>query len=50
VHSAVYFIVARGLVRMTQQWSWRYGILAGLGNALLGVLIYYGLDRFKQRT
>jgi rod shape-determining protein MreD len=50
VHSAVYFIVARGMVSMTQQWSWRYGVLAGVANAVLGVLLYYGLDRFKQRA
>ena len=31
VHSAVYFTVARGLVNMTQTWSWSHGILAGLG-------------------
>jgi rod shape-determining protein MreD len=50
VHSAVYFIVARGLVSMTQQWSWRYGVLAGVANAVLGVFLYYGLDHFKQRA
>ncbi len=50
VHSAVYFIVARGMVSMTQQWSWRYGVLAGVANAVLGVVLYYGLDRFKQRA
>src|SRR4029077_9899753 len=37
VHGAVYFTVARGLVRMTQTWSWPRGILAGLANAILGV-------------
>ncbi len=37
VHSAVYFTVARGLVNMTQTWSWPRGILAGLANAFLGV-------------
>jgi rod shape-determining protein MreD len=50
VHSAVYFTVARMLVNMTQQWSWPHGILAGLVNGLIGVLIYGLLDRFKQRT
>lgn len=50
VHSAVYFTVARGLVNMTQTWSWPHGILAGLANAVLGVVIYFFLDKFKQRT
>ncbi len=50
VHSAVYFTVARGMVNMTQPWSWGHGMLAGLVNGILGVLIYFLLDRFKQRT
>jgi rod shape-determining protein MreD len=50
VHSAVYFTVTRLLVNMSQNWSWFQGILAGLANAFLGVVIYFVLDRFKQRT
>lgn len=50
VHSAVYFTVARGMVNMTQHWSWGNGILAGLANAVLGAGLYFVLDRFKQRT
>jgi rod shape-determining protein MreD len=50
VHAAVYFTVARGLVSLTLNWSWSRGILAGLANAMLGVLLYFVLDRFKQRT
>src|ERR1022692_1618764 len=50
VHAAVYFTVARGLVNMTQTWSWPHGILAGLANAFLGVILYFVLDKFKQRT
>ncbi len=50
VHSAVYVIVARGLVNMTQNWSWVHGLLAGLANAMLGTFLYFVLDRFKQRT
>jgi rod shape-determining protein MreD len=50
VHSAVYFTVARGLVNMTQTWSWFHGLLAGLANAFVGVFVYFLLDRFKQRT
>jgi rod shape-determining protein MreD len=50
VHSAVYFTVARGMVNMTQNWSWFHGILGGLANAALGVVLYFFLDKFKQRT
>ena len=50
VHAAVYFAVARGLVSLTLDWSWSRGILAGLANAVLGVILYFFLDKFKQRT
>ena len=50
IHSAVYFTVARGLVNMTQNWSWLHGMLAGLANAAFGVVLFFLLDKFKQRT
>lgn len=50
VHSAVYFGVARYMVNMTQTWSWLHGILGGLANAVLGVVLYFLLDKLKQRT
>lgn len=50
VHSAVYFAVARGLVSMDLHWSWLSGMLAGFANAVLGVILYFTLDKFKQRT
>jgi rod shape-determining protein MreD len=50
VHSAVYFAVARGLVNSTLHWNWGPGMLAGLVNSFLGVILYFILDRFKQRT
>jgi rod shape-determining protein MreD len=50
VHAAVYFTVARGMVNLTLNWSWSRGILAGLANAVVGVGLYFLLDKFKQRT
>jgi len=50
VHAAAYFTVARGLVSMTQTWSWSHGILAALANAVVGVPLFFLLDKFKQRT
>ena len=50
VHSAVYFIVARGMVNMTQSWSWGEGTLATLANGFLGMFLYFVLDKFKQRA
>jgi len=35
---------------MAQTWNWAHGILAGLANAFLGVVLYFVLDKFKQRT
>jgi len=50
VHGIVYFTVARGLANLTLDWSWGRGILEGLANAVLGVFLYFVLDKFKQRT
>jgi rod shape-determining protein MreD len=50
VHAAVYFTVARGMVNLTLDWSWTRGILAGLANGVVGVGLYFVLDKFKQRT
>lgn len=50
VHSAVYFMVARYMVNIVEPWSWARGLLAGLANAFLGVILYFFLDKFKQRT
>ena len=49
-HAAVYFTVARGLVSLNLNWSWSRGVFAGLANAALGVVLYFFLDKFKQRT
>jgi rod shape-determining protein MreD len=50
VHEIVYFMVARGMVGLTLQWSWPHELWSALANALLGVLLFAMLDRFKQRT
>lgn len=50
LHAAVYFTVARGMVNLTLTWSWGRGVLAGLANAAVGMVLYFILDRFKQRA
>jgi rod shape-determining protein MreD len=50
IHSAVFFTVARKMVSLNLTWSWSHGILAGLANAFVGVVLYFLLDKFKQRT
>ncbi|MCU1296613.1 MAG: hypothetical protein JWO91_891 [Acidobacteriaceae bacterium] len=50
VHEIVYFSVARGLVRLNLHWSWPHELWSALANAIVAVLLFTVLDRFKQRT
>ena len=50
VHETVYFMVARGLVALNLQWSWPHELGAALANAIVAVVLFFVLDRFKQRT
>ena len=49
VHAAVYFTVARGLVSLTLDWSWKSGILAGLANAFVGVPLYFFTNHLSHQ-
>lgn len=49
VHQGVYYGVAHGLLRQTQQWSWSHVAISALANALIGLLVFAFLDKFKQR-
>lgn len=50
VHEVVYFAVARGMVGLTLHWSWPHEIGGAVANALLAIVLFAVLDRFKQRT
>jgi rod shape-determining protein MreD len=50
VHEVVYFVVARGMVGLTLEWSWPHELGSALANALLAVALFALLDRFKRRT
>ena len=50
VHGVVYFTVARGMVNMNLNWNWGWSVVAGLANGMLGVVLFWLLDKFKQRT
>jgi rod shape-determining protein MreD len=50
VHQTIYFRIARALVRLTLEWSWQRELGAAVANAVLGVFLFFLLDRFKQRT
>jgi len=49
-HEVVYFLVARGLVGLTLEWSWSHELISAFSNGLLAVALFAILDRFKQRT
>lgn len=49
-HQAVYFAVARGLVRQPIDWHWAHELLGAVANALLAVILFAVLDRFRQRA
>ncbi len=46
----VYFMVARGLVNQAVQWIWPHELWSAFINAIVGVFLFFALDRFKQRT
>ncbi len=50
VHQAAFFAVARGMVNLNMNWSWSHDLLAGVANAMVGTVLYFALDRFKQRA
>lgn len=50
VHGVVFFTIARGMVNMAINWSWGRSILAGLANALLGVVLFFLMDKLKARA
>jgi rod shape-determining protein MreD len=50
IHEVVYFVVARGMVGLTLEWSWPHELGRALANALLAVALFALLDRFKRRT
>jgi hypothetical protein len=37
-------------VALNLQWSWPHELAAALANAVVGVFLFFALDRFKQRT
>jgi rod shape-determining protein MreD len=49
VHQAIYYGVAHGLLRQVQEWSWSHVAISALANAVIGILVFKFLDRFKER-
>ena len=49
IHQGVYYGVGRGLLRQPLSWSWSHVAVAALANAIVGLLVFRFLDRFRQR-
>ncbi len=50
VHQGIYFGVARGLAGEVLYWRWGHELIAGVANALLGLVLFTVMDRFRQRA
>jgi len=49
LHQGIYYGVAHGLLRQSQQWSWSHVAISALANAMIGLFVFAFLDRFKER-
>lgn len=50
IHQVIYFTIARGLVGLNLHWSWQRELLSAIANAMLGIILYWAMDRLKQRA
>jgi rod shape-determining protein MreD len=50
IHEILYFLIARGMVRLDLQWSWPHELGSAFANAILGVFLFALMDRLKQRA
>ena len=49
VHRVIYVVIVLALVGGNEPFSWGHTLVAALANALLSVVLFAGLDKFKQR-
>lgn len=50
VHQLMYYAVARGLANQVLAWRWGHELIAAVANGLLAVVLFFVLDRFRQRA
>ena len=50
VHEFVYFLVARGLVGLTLEWSWPHELGSAVANAIVAAILFTLLDRLRLRA
>lgn len=49
IHEAIYITIARALVGMNLQWLWGRELRDAFANAVLAVVVFAVLDKFKQQ-
>ncbi len=50
LHQVIFFAIARGLAGQILYWQWGHQAIAAVANALLGLLLYTAMDKFRQGT
>src|SRR5205085_4475068 len=50
LHQFIYITVARGMVRLDLEWQWQRVLLMGVVNAVIAVVLFSSLDRFRQKV
>lgn len=49
IHDAIYMAIARGLVERDVHWLWGHELRNALANAVLAIVVFAILDKFKQQ-
>jgi len=49
VHHLAFMVIDLGLVGTSRPWEWGHTLVAALANGFLSVVLFAGLDKFKQR-
>jgi rod shape-determining protein MreD len=50
VHQLIYFAIARGLAIQSLTWRWGHEVISAVANALLAVVLFAVMDKFRQRA
>jgi rod shape-determining protein MreD len=50
IHELLYFLIARGMVRLNLHWNWAHELESAFANAIFGVLLFALMDRLKDRA
>lgn len=50
LHQLIYFAIARGLAIQSLTWRWGHEVIAAAANALVAVVLFTVLDKFRQRA